>query len=414
MGRTLDLSATSIAASHPLLKKKLKKCYSGLPGAASAATHQRHPSLRNDDALGGVRSKAQHLAPPQHSSSGTGNFANKFGRRNPQEAAVAGAGAAKEALLAAPRTAAPANTHHHRHHHGGGAPPEGLSLGAVLSAPQKGTHAGGKQAAAVIKKKLASTGGAATAGAAGDGHNGAGGRDSDAAAATAAVAAVSGGGHISPRRAVLPAAGGAASQPSNSPRSNRPLGAPTTAPSSELAHALAAAASAGHGASPTTSRRKGLTDSAVSFGRGRSQRRRDTAGLDTSPERGPPPLDASQRGHSSKKLEPPHRALVSASAFAAAAAAPPPLPDEASSEKLSFSALIMAFLYVSRALPGRELAAIERRGAEFFATRTCRSHSFTELVRWYKILLGPGNLHTKTKWLRRTRLWRLVFLMVSE
>lgn len=44
----------------------------------------------------------------------------------------------------------------------------------------------------------------------------------------------------------------------------------------------------------------------------------------------------------------------------------------------------MAFLYVSRALPGRDLAELERKGAAFFRGRTTMSHNYTELVSWFK------------------------------
>lgn len=73
--------------------------------------------------------------------------------------------------------------------------------------------------------------------------------------------------------------------------------------------------------------------------------------------------------------------------------------------------MIMAFMYVARAMPARELAEMERRTATFFGDARCHSHSYSELVRWYKVLLGPHNIHTKHQWVPRCRVWRLVFLM---
>lgn len=87
----------------------------------------------------------------------------------------------------------------------------------------------------------------------------------------------------------------------------------------------------------------------------------------------------------------------------------PPL-DE-STERLTSSAMMLAYLFASRALHGSQLADLLRAGAEHFHGQTVNGYTYADLFRRFRVLLGPGNLFTKTRWFKRCRAWRLIFLM---
>lgn len=135
------------------------------------------------------------------------------------------------------------------------------------------------------------------------------------------------------------------------------------------------------------------------------------------------------------------------------------------------SAMVMAVLYITHVLPGAKVAKLERSAAAFFVGQECLSHSYTDLVSWYKasgrtrqapfqdayrpltkthprgtpgilhrppaccaayialpsrkrhltllissslpqVVLGPNNLCSRSMWARRCRLWRLCLTMV--
>lgn len=102
-------------------------------------------------------------------------------------------------------------------------------------------------------------------------------------------------------------------------------------------------------------------------------------------------------------------AAYSSALAAVAAAAPATSPDDATA-RLAVSALVLAYLYVARSLPGEDLAEIQRSTAEFFHGRTARGYSYDELVTRFRVMIGPGNLFTRARWLKRARCWRFVLL----
>lgn len=106
---------------------------------------------------------------------------------------------------------------------------------------------------------------------------------------------------------------------------------------------------------------------------------------------------------------PPHAASLPA----LTTLAPPPKGQSEASARLTVSALMLSFLFVTRALPGERLALLQRRAAEYFHGKTADvgGSAFNELVSRFRICLGPGNLFTKGQWFKRCRLWRFIFLM---
>lgn len=58
-----------------------------------------------------------------------------------------------------------------------------------------------------------------------------------------------------------------------------------------------------------------------------------------------------------------------------------------------------------------QLAEIQRATAEHFHGTLAREHTYDALVSQFRTLLGPHNILTKTRYLKRSRAWRLVLLM---
>lgn len=78
---------------------------------------------------------------------------------------------------------------------------------------------------------------------------------------------------------------------------------------------------------------------------------------------------------------------------------------------LTASAMMLGYLFISRSVRGTQLAELLRAGAEHFHGQTVNGYTYTDLFRRFRVLLGPGNLFTKTRWFKRCRAWRFIFLM---
>jgi hypothetical protein len=82
----------------------------------------------------------------------------------------------------------------------------------------------------------------------------------------------------------------------------------------------------------------------------------------------------------------------------------------AEAARATSTALIFALMWVRLLAPREELASRQAAAAAHFNTVRTVAGNFDDLVARFKDLLSGGNLHTRSDWLEKARLWRLILL----